>query len=162
MRKNLLLVAVSCLLLPLAGWALVAAESNEDYPQDKTSLITNPQFDDGKTGWSGNFGNGAQKGLSSNKVITSFGGSFNVYQDLEGLEPGVYKLQVQAFSRPVSNVDTWADYKAGKELENLTYVYANEVEKKVPLIVENYMTEPQTVGAWTTLETGKYIVCQKY
>ncbi len=117
---------------------------------DKTALITNPQFDEGTTGWEGDFGAGAQKGLSSNYVITCYGTGFDVYQELTELTPGIYKVQAQAFSRPASNDNTWSQYQEGKELVNETYLYANGVQKKVPLIVEDYLTTSQSSGSWST------------
>lgn len=117
---------------------------------DKTALIANPQFDEGTSGWSGDFGNGAKKGLASNYVITSFGGGFDIYQEISGLTPGIYKLQMQAFSRPTGNDDTWTAYQAGEDVTNETYIYANDAKKKVKLIVEDYMTTAQSSGTWST------------
>ncbi len=123
---------------------------------DCTGLIVNPQFNDGTAGWSGDFGSGAKKGLASNYVITAYGGSFNIYQTIEGLTPGTYKLQVQAFSRPDSNTNTWNAYKNGQAIENMTYIYANDASQLVKLIIDDYMTSTSD-GNWTTLESGKYI-----
>lgn len=120
--------------------------------KDKTNLIKNAQFNDGIDGWEGDFGAGAKKGTADNYLITSYGKGFNIYQNIEGLEPGVYKLQVQAFSRPLSNSETWTAYCNGETLENLTTIYANGAEKKALLIVENYLTEKGSTGSWSTCE----------
>ncbi len=119
---------------------------------DKTGLIKNPQFNEGTTGWEGDFGAGAKKGTADNYLITSYGAGFNVYQTIEGLESGIYKLQVQAFSRPLSNSDTWSAYNNGEAVENLTSIYANGEEKLVRLIVEDYLTESSSTGSWSTFE----------
>lgn len=116
---------------------------------DKTALIKNPQFNDGKDGWEGDFGNGAKKGPSSNPVITCYGGGFNVYQNIEGLEPGIYSVQAQAFTRPFSNADTWNAVRANEEVVNKTYLYANGTEKHVKFIVDDYMSPKPSSGTWS-------------
>ena len=116
---------------------------------DKTSLIKNPQFNDGKDGWQGDFGNGAKKGAASNYVITSYGGGFDIYQTIEGLEPGIYLVQAQAFTRPTDNTSTWNAVQANEEVVNKTYLYANGTEKAVKLIVDDYMTPKPSSGTWS-------------
>ena len=108
--------------------------------KDKTGLIKNAQFNDGKDGWEGDFGNGAKKGDASNYVITSYGGGFDIHQTIEGLEPGIYLLQAQAFTRPNDNANTWNAVRAGDEVVNKTYLYANGSDKAVKLIVDDYLT----------------------
>ena len=117
--------------------------------KDKTGLIVNANFEDGKTGWSGNFGNGDKKGESSNYVITCYGGGFDVYQTIEGLTPGIYQLKVQAFTRPTSNDETWTAVQNGTALTNETYIYGNDSEKKVMFIVDEYLTTKSSVGTWS-------------
>ena len=117
--------------------------------KDKTGLITNPQFNDGKDGWQGDFGNGAKKGAASNYVITSYGGGFDIYQTIEGLEPGIYLVQAQAFTRPTDNASTWSAVQAGEEVVNKTYLYANGTEKAVKLIVDDYMSPKPSSGTWS-------------
>lgn len=116
---------------------------------DKTALIKNPQFNDGKDGWEGDFGNGAKKGPSSNPVITCYGGGFNIYQTIEGLEPGIYSVQAQAFTRPFSNADTWNAVRANQEVVNKTFLYANGTEKQVKYIVDDYMSPKPSSGTWS-------------
>ena len=116
---------------------------------DKTALIKNPQFNDGKDGWQGDFGNGAKKGASSNYVITSYGGGFDVYQTIEGLEPGIYLVQAQAFTRPTDNASTWSAVQGGQEVVNKTYLYANGTENAVKLIVDDYMSPKPSSGTWS-------------
>ena len=127
-----------------------AKQKDLEGKSDVTSLLQNPNFESGTTGWSGNFGNGAKKGLASNYVITSYGGGFDVYQTLENLNPGIYKIKAQAFTRPTDNDNTWNSFYGGTELVNETYLYANDVQKKVKFIVEDYMTSSQSDGTWST------------
>lgn len=121
---------------------------------DKTSLIVNPKFDDGKNGWKGDFGTGAVKATSVNPLVTAYGGTFDIYQDIEGLPNGTYKLQVQAFTRPIDHDAMVTTLNEGKALNNETYLYANESEKLVKLIIEEY----GTTSAWgKEFATGKYV-----
>lgn len=122
---------------------------------DKTSLIKNPNFDTQDTsGWSGDFGTGAVKAKDINPLITAYGGTFDIYQDISGLENGTYRLQVQAFSRPMDHNDLKTAVNQGKALNNETYFYGNSQEKLVKLITEEYATS----NAWgAELAVGKYI-----
>lgn len=121
---------------------------------DKTALIANPKFDDGKNGWNGDFGTGAVKATSINPLITAYGGTFDIYQDITGLENGTYKLQAQAFSRPMDHDALKTAYANGEALNNQSYLYANEQSTLVKLITDEY----GTTSAWgAELASGKYI-----
>ncbi len=121
---------------------------------DQTPIIANPGFSDGTKGWSGDFGTGAVKATSINPLITVYGGTFNIYQDIQGIPNGTYKLQVQAFTRPMDHNDMTSAIAKGEVLNNETYFYAGESEKLVKLINEEYGTS----GEWgAELETGKYV-----
>ncbi len=126
---------------------------NSAASDDKTSLIVNPKFDDGKNGWQGEFGTGAVKATSTNPLVTAYGGTFNIYQDIEGLPNGTYKLQAQAFTRPIDHDAMVSAISKGETLNNETYLYGNESEKLVKLIIEDY----GTTSAWgKEFATGKY------
>lgn len=74
-------------------------EATPDNPVDVTSLIKNPDFNS-KSGWTGS----PSLAGSSNKIV-SFGGTgnehvtFNVYQTLDNLRNGIYRLKVKGFYR---------------------------------------------------------------
>lgn len=121
---------------------------------DKTALIKNPNFDDGTNGWSGDFGTGKVKATTINPLITAYGGTFNVYQDINNVPNGTYKLQVQAFTRPMDHNDLKTALSNGETLANESFLYANNSETLIKLIVDEYGTS----GSWgETFETGKYI-----
>ncbi len=74
-------------------------EATPDNPVDCTSLIKNPSFDR-KSGWQGN------PSLAGNdNRIVSYGGrgvanvTFNVYQTLDNLRNGIYRLKMKGFYR---------------------------------------------------------------
>ncbi|MCQ2113004.1 MAG: hypothetical protein MJY95_06660 [Bacteroidaceae bacterium] len=110
----------------------------ESDPVDVTDKIVNPNFNNGKDGWEGNFGNGAVKATSVNPLITSFGGGFDVHQTITGLTPGCYTLKVQAFAREKSNADIINAVAAGTETYDVqAYIYAGNAEVKVLHIAYN-------------------------
>ena len=110
----------------------------ESDPVDVTDKIVNPNFNNGKDGWEGNFGNGAVKATSVNPLITSFGGGFDVHQTITGLTPGCYTLKVQAFAREKSNADIVNAVAAGTETYDVqAYLYAGNAEVKVLHIAYN-------------------------
>lgn len=135
-------------------------EATAKNPVDCTSLIKNPDFNS-KNGWKGS---PAIKG-SSNRVV-SYGGTgvahttFNVYQNLENLHNGIYRLKVKGFYRygDVQNEehngyggwnenqynDVWATYtipyatithRIGTE-RHLAILFANNEEVGLPSIFD--------------------------
>ena len=139
--------------------AISAAKAMDIKPgDDVTSLIANPQFNDGVSGWSGDFGNGKQKGDASNYVVTNYGKASDIYQELNGLKKGYYKLEVQAFTRLQTSDRSIADggwdwhyVLNGEELANYASIYANGVEKKVHSIIDK-VYEAKGSGTWATIE----------
>lgn len=133
---------------------------------DATSVIANPQFNDGISGWSGNFGNGKQKGDPTNYVVTNYGAQSDVYQSLEGMKPGYYKLEVQAYTRLQTSDRKIADggwdwhwLLQGKELDNYASIYANGVEKKVHSITDNvYDAAGPNASKWQQIEGETWYV----
>ena len=133
---------------------------------DATFVIVNPQFNDGISGWSGNFGNGKQKGDPTNYVVTNYGAQSDVYQSLEGMKPGYYKLEVQAYTRLQTSDRKIADggwdwhwLLQGKELDNYASIYANGVEKKVHSITDNvYDAAGPNASKWQQIEGETWYV----
>ncbi len=151
MNKKLLLL-VSCLALPLAFWALGddGEGAEEIYPVDVTSKITNPNLDDGTTGWTitaSGGSNGVKAVSSGNPVYTGYNCVFDAHQEIEGLEPGVYVLKVQAFSRPGSNANSVTI--AAADQENYCYIVAGDVEKNVVALTSQWLTSAGS-GSWSS------------
>ncbi len=59
---------------------------------DPTGYIVNPNFDEGTTGWSGS-------PTVNYSEAEHYNGTFNVYQEITGLEEGCYVLSCQGFYR---------------------------------------------------------------
>lgn len=150
MKKKLLLL-VSCLVLPLAFWALSddGNGAEETYPVDVTSKITNPNLDDATTGWTitaSGGSNGVKAASTGNPVYTGFNCVFDAHQAIEGLEPGVYHLKVQAFSRPGSNANSVT--VAVEDQENYCYIVAGDVEQNVVALTSQWLEEAGS-GTWS-------------
>lgn len=91
-----------------------------------TSLLVNPNFDNGNTGWtnSENTGNVAV----SNSCGEYFNKLFNISQTLTNLPNGRYTIKAQAFYRSTGHDDAFAAWKAGVEDVRL-FLYGNDTEK---------------------------------
>lgn len=136
--------------MPLAFWALSDDDGGETtYPVDVTEKISNPNLDDGTTGWSitANGGsNGVKAASTGNPVYTGFNCVFDAHQTVSGLEPGVYHLKVQAFSRPGSNANSVT--VAVEDQENYCYIVAGDVEQNVVALTSQWLEEAGS-GTWS-------------
>ena len=107
--KKIYLTILAFVAILLAGWATTAVFFQQDERVDLTSKITNPNLDDGLNGWTVLEASGQSLGVkaasSGNPVYTCFKGVFDIRQTIKDLQPGVYTLKVQAFSRPTANAD---------------------------------------------------------
>ena len=141
----------SCLVLPLAFWALGDGDEGETtYPVDVTTKITNPNLDDGLTGWTATASGtsfGVKAASTGNPVYTGYATVFSVTQTISGLEPGVYHLKVQAFSRPGSNANSLTIAEA--EQENYCYIIAGDVEQH-PVALTSQWLESSGSGTWSS------------
>ena len=70
---------------------------------DMTSLLTNPGFESGKTGWTQEAvsgGNVATGGTSTNTCYEAWNnGGFDIYQVVKKAPAGIYRIEVQGFYR---------------------------------------------------------------
>ncbi len=134
--------------------ALKAAKAAVMPGDDATFAVANGQFDEGSAGWTVKQGKIELKGSSDNPVITAYNYVFDVNQTITDLKPGVYKVQVQAFSRPTSNQGSLDLRDEGTELENYCYLYANDEEVLVKQIIDEYLEEAGA-GTWSSHEVGE-------
>ncbi len=127
---------------------------------DATSLLTNPDFENGGTGWT------ATGTVGTNNYNHSVGESWNgrdweIYQEIGNLPEGSYKITAQAFYRPgaggdAENITEWqTSYgQEGDELNKVrAYVFGNDGSKAIHHIVD--FPQEENVGdgclqiAWT-------------
>lgn len=84
-----------------------------EHPANATSLIENPNYDDGKTGWHGSY---KVAGAWSNQNAESWYSNFDVYQTIDGVPNGYYRLKAQGFYR-------YGDFSYEQEY---SYDYSNQ------------------------------------
>ena len=83
-------------------------DASTENPVDMTSYIKNPAFDENTgTGWKG-------IGVINYHEVEFYQKTFDMYQEIEGLPAGKYRLKAQGFERPKSN-DGGLAYSAGTE-----------------------------------------------
>jgi hypothetical protein len=101
--------------------AIIEAASNSasvEKPADLSASIKNADFD-ASTNWTCD---GATPAYSSSEVEV-YNSNFDLYQDIDDMKAGVYRLTVQGFYR-AGGYDTNAEaYQAGNEAQN-AYLYA--------------------------------------
>ncbi|MCQ2196939.1 MAG: tyrosine-protein phosphatase [Bacteroidaceae bacterium] len=140
--KKIFLTSLAVLLLSVAGWAIADSSAGpkpdkvEVTTVDLTEKLANPNFNDGTNGWTVNTGKIEVKAASTgNPVVTAYGYQVNISQQVTGLEPGKYRVKVQACSRYMDKAAGIKDYETrkanGQEIPNEAYVYANGEQKKV-------------------------------
>ena len=99
---------------------------------DVTRFLTNPDFEDGKNGWTvvnNGGGNVQHGGNNDNHCFEAWHSTnFDVYQEVNNLPVGLYKLEVNGYVR----------YLDGQDAIN----HANEAPENVPIYV--YMNDSKT------------------
>lgn len=99
---------------------------------DVTRFLTNPDFEDGKNGWTvvnNGGGNVQHGGNNDNHCFEAWHSTnFDVYQEVNNLPVGLYKLEVNGYVR----------YLDGQDAIN----HANEAPAEVPIYV--YMNDSKT------------------
>lgn len=89
--------------------------------EDLTQKIVNPSFDGNiSTGWSG-----TAPAFQSYTDAEFFNKTFDIYQTITGLKPGLYEVGVQAFYREGSYANAATKHSNGTESLNAT-LYAND------------------------------------
>ncbi len=121
----------------------LGCKDNGTDPVDMTSMIVNPRFDnnDVTTGWSGTeFGN-----YNAKDNAEMYGKNYNTYQQIGGLQPGVYAVGVSAFYMPGNEATAYSHFKASDEISRYAKLYSTGVRQtEVPIvsIFDSQRTEP--------------------
>jgi protein-tyrosine phosphatase len=151
--KKIYLAILAFAAVLLASWATTSVFLQQDEGTDLTSKITNPNLDDGLNGWTVVEASGQSLGVkatgSGNPVYTCYKGVFDIRQTITGLEPGLYTVKVQAFSRPTSNADAISIPEA--EQENFCFIGANYVTQNAVALTSQWLTEKLTDWSEHTL-----------
>ncbi|MCD8305035.1 MAG: hypothetical protein LUC86_09475 [Prevotellaceae bacterium] len=109
---------------------------------DPTSLIVNPNFDEGTNGWEGS-------PSVSYSCAEKWNTTFDVYQTITGLTPGLYRLSCQGFYRDGGYASAASLRSSGKEVLN-AYLYAKstvgDTACEVDTALVSIFTEAGSIG----------------
>lgn len=104
-----------------------------------TGLLINPDFDNGRDGWTLN--SGSIKNVSF-KACEAYGEKFDLSQTLTDMPNGRYKVTCQAFYRPRPSGDAWVDYQAQNEAADVRlFLYGNSMQKAVKHVFDDQSAE---------------------
>lgn len=119
---------------------------------DMTGLLTNPDFTDGLAGWTYGAGTLKTGGNGVNPMAESWQTNFNMYQELSGLNEGVYQLDFSGFGRHSGYETSWAERQ---QPVVMAYAYMNGSETAV----KDYSADATTDA---TLYTSPYTIEETY
>ena len=118
------------------GFCTVCGQEDLDF-NGFVKALKNPDFNVDNFGWEGT-GLNVTSGLAeqTNK-------KFDSYQRVAGLQPGVYRLRVQGYSRAaaLTNEDIYGDPENFNDLERNSYVYAENADLRVAVRLKDITAE---------------------
>ena len=122
-----------------------------------TALIFNPDFDKGNVGWTWDPKNAADvKAMNTgNPVITAYHTTYDCYQTITGLKPGIYKLTVQGYYRTASESTAYEEYVAGNVGDICAEVYLNNFSAPLLNAFDDYYDQELSSGSYQ-FEEGKW------
>lgn len=92
---------------------------NADLTNDLYGLLQSPDFTNGASGWNGG-------PTANNHVAEVFNKQYDVYQELDGLPEGAYKITAKGYYRPSGNDVIDAGWDDGITNNVYAYLYGNE------------------------------------
>ena len=130
---------------------------NEKQGDEVTALIFNPDFDKGNVGWTWDPKNAADvKAMNTgNPVITAYHTTYDCYQTITGLKPGIYKLTVQGYYRTASESTAYEEYVAGNVGDICAEVYLNNFSAPLLNAFDDYYDQELSSGSYQ-FEEGKW------
>ena len=130
---------------------------NEKQGDEVTALIFNPDFNKGNVGWTWDPKNAADvKAMNTgNPVITAYHTTYDCYQTITGLKPGIYKLTVQGYYRTASESTAYEEYIAGTVGDICAEVYLNNFSTPLLNAFDDYYDQPLSSGSYE-FEEGKW------
>lgn len=141
--------------------ALIETASDKENV-DVTSLLVNPAYENGTSGWTVTRANGGSvvvAGTTTNKCFEAWNNEkFDIYQIVRNAPQGVYEIEVQGFYRYLRDNNAWNAFKSQandyvKKGGAPVYVYMNN--NKTPFV--NVFDEPVDYGdLYTTDATLLY------
>jgi len=152
--KDQLTAANSAALTAIAEREKEIAEQNmnnasAENPIDLTSFIVNASYDVSKSdGWSGSVPSGYSYTAPEQYEGTTSTNPFDQYQDIKGLNNGVYAVGVQGYARECSTADAYKQWLNGTKNVGTVYATSDDDTQSVPLanIFEGSTSEKFGVG----------------
>lgn len=113
---------------------------------DQPFEISNPGYEEGKTGWEGD----PAIGGSPNHCAEAYQKNFDVYQIVTGAPRGVYSVEVKAFFRAGQNETAWANYLAAEgNVTSPVSVYLNSSSTPIKNVYDEKVEDPDYFDATT-------------
>ena len=143
---------------------VLAAAMSAEEEFDLTPMIVNPNFDgDSGSGWKGT------ASAVSWSVNEHFNGTFDIYQDIEGLPEGTYKVTCKGFYRPAANDVMQAAWGVEGDTTNdiMGYLYGNDASVKLHHCYDFVYDEAhggaaQITGIVDEAYNGKYAINDRH
>lgn len=104
---------------------------------DMTEVLANPDFTEGLNGWTISVGSLKTGGNAVNPMAESWQTNFNMYQEVSGLNNGVYQLDFNGFARHNGYETSWAERANPVEM---AYAYMNGTET----VIKDYSADATT------------------
>ncbi|MCM1107538.1 MAG: hypothetical protein NC388_00620 [Clostridium sp.] len=103
--------------------------------KEVTGLLTNPNFDGNRNGWTLN--SGSIKNATFN-ACEAYGEKFDLSQTLTDMPNGRYKVTCQAFYRPRPSGTAWTDYvDQNSDADVRLFLYGNSLSKAVKHVFDD-------------------------
>ncbi len=103
--------------------------------KEVTGLLINPNFDSNRNGWTLNSGSVKN---SSFGACEAYAEKFDLSQTLTDMPNGRYKVTCQAFYRPKTSANAWADYVDGNsDADVRLFLYGNSISKAVKHVFDD-------------------------
>ena len=129
-----------------------------DSPFDITAFFINPKFENGTTGWT--VATGGAHDYNEVEFYVDKAKTVNLVQLLKAMPYGSYGVKAQAFQRPGSNDQTYADYIAGTDNVKVYLEMTMELASFAKQNVNNIIAERQTAQVHNddkALSDGTYV-----
>ena len=121
---------------------------------DCTDLLANPDFSEGINGWTIGYGTLKTGGNAVNPNAESWQENFDIYQEITGLNNGVYQMDFNAFSRSGDYQASWLERHAPKEM---AFAYMNGTETTIADYSAGATKDGSIYTSPDIPETGYYV-----
>ena len=119
---------------------------------DATSYMTNPNFDQGTTGWTVVNKGGGNVQSTAGTFEAWHSTNFDVYQEVKGLPVGVYEISVQGYMRYLDGQEA-INAKGSTPEDVPIYVYMNDSKTQFA----NWFDYPQESGFYGAVSGATYL-----